>query len=188
MEAFWWEIADDPDAFPPSVLKALLEVQPYCVGGGECRPVYIEMTGGSCTPVASMRQWRPRLEEVKLEVRQFGVAVPGRVEHGRLGAAPHETNSWLILADCSNGCNTVNRIAVLAGDGPLRVDILAVCGQVIWQEISWCAILDGRRESTGRSLVPEGCSKGHPYGTADYLLVVAAWAEACPCEVREGRS
>ena len=62
-----------------------------------------------------MRQWRPRLEEVNREVRQFGVAVPGGVEHVGLRARKlHETGSWLILTDCSNPFNTVKRTAMLA--------------------------------------------------------------------------
>lgn len=76
------------------------------------------------------------------------------------GHAPHEMNSWLVLAACSNGCNTVSWIAVLAGGGFIHVDILAVCGQALRQATSWCAISDGRRDSTGRPLVQEGCCKG----------------------------
>ncbi|CAN0492541.1 unnamed protein product, partial [Laminaria digitata] len=45
---------------------------------------------------------------------QFGVAVPGGVEHVGLRARTlHETGNWLVLADCSNAFNTVKRTAVL---------------------------------------------------------------------------
>ena len=61
-----------------------------------------------------MREWRPRLEEVNREVRQFGVAVPGGVEHlGLWVRTLHETGNWLVLTDCSNAFNTVKRTAVL---------------------------------------------------------------------------
>ncbi|CAN0586685.1 unnamed protein product [Laminaria digitata] len=60
-----------------------------------------------------MRQWRPQLEEVNREVRQFGVAVPGGVEHvGSRARTLHETGNWLVLTDCSNAFNTVKRTAV----------------------------------------------------------------------------
>ena len=55
------------------------------------------------------------MEDVNREVRQFGVAVPGGVEHVGLRARRlHETGNWLVLADCSNAFNTVKRTAVLA--------------------------------------------------------------------------
>ena len=55
------------------------------------------------------------MEEVNREVRQFGVTVPGGVEHVDLRARTlHETGNWLVLTDCSNAFNTVKRKAVLA--------------------------------------------------------------------------
>ena len=55
------------------------------------------------------------MEEVNREVRQFGGAVPGGVEHVGLRARMlHETGNWLVLTDCSNAFNTVKRKAVLA--------------------------------------------------------------------------
>ena len=48
-------------------------------------------------------------------MRQFGVTVPGGVEHVSLRARTlHETSNWLVLTDCSNAFNTVKRKAVLA--------------------------------------------------------------------------
>ncbi|CAN0554696.1 unnamed protein product, partial [Laminaria digitata] len=45
---------------------------------------------------------------------QFGVAVPGGVEHVGLRARTlHETGNWLVRTDCSNAFNTVKRTAVL---------------------------------------------------------------------------
>ena len=55
------------------------------------------------------------MEEVNREVRQFRIAVPGRVEHVGLRARPlHETGNWLVITDCSNAVNTAKRTAVLA--------------------------------------------------------------------------
>ena len=48
-------------------------------------------------------------------MRQFGVAVPGGVEHGSMRARTLlETSSWLVLRNCSNAFNTVGRTAVIA--------------------------------------------------------------------------
>ena len=62
-----------------------------------------------------MRQWRPRLEEVNREVRQFGVTVPGGVEHVGLRARTlHQTGNSVVIIDCSNAFNTVKRTVALA--------------------------------------------------------------------------
>ena len=46
--------------------------------------------------------------------RQFGVAVPGGVEHVGLRARMlHETGNWLVLTDCSNAFSIVKRTPVL---------------------------------------------------------------------------
>ena len=62
-----------------------------------------------------MRQKRPRLDEVNREVRQFGVTVPGVVaDVGLRVRTLHVTGNWLVLTDCSNLINTIERTAVLA--------------------------------------------------------------------------
>ena len=54
------------------------------------------------------------MEEVNREMMQFGVAVPGGVEHVSLRARTvHETGNWLVLVAWSNALNTVRRTAVL---------------------------------------------------------------------------
>ena len=100
MAAFWRRLVDklDADAF---FLQSSLTAT-----GEKCRPVSVGMTQQSRLITAgAMRQWGTRLEEVNREVRQFGVAVPRRVE----------TGNWLVITDCSNAFNTVKRTAVLAG-------------------------------------------------------------------------
>ena len=48
-------------------------------------------------------------------MRQFGIAVPGGLEHVSLTARTlHETGNWIVLTHCSNAFNTVSRTAVLA--------------------------------------------------------------------------
>ncbi|CAN0286361.1 unnamed protein product, partial [Laminaria digitata] len=82
--------------------------------GRKCRPVCVGMTWRRLITAGAMQQWRPRLEEVDRETRQFGVAVPGGVERVGLRARMlHETGDWLVLTDCSNVFNTVKRTAVL---------------------------------------------------------------------------
>lgn len=50
-------------------------------------------------------------------MRQFWVAVPGRVEHPELRVrALHGIGNGLVLTDCFNALNTVNRTAVLGED------------------------------------------------------------------------
>ena len=47
---------------------------------------------------------------------QFGVAVPGVVEHVGLRAqTPHETN-WLVITDCSKTFNTVKMTVVVLAE------------------------------------------------------------------------
>ena len=52
------------------------------------------------------------MEEVNREVREFGVAVPGGVEHVRARKL-HTTSNWLAISDCPNAFNAVKRTAVL---------------------------------------------------------------------------
>ena len=73
------------------------------------------MTCRRLITAGAMRQWRPQLEDVDREVRQFGVAAPGGVEHVGLTARTlHEMGNWLVLTDCSNAFNSVKKTAVLA--------------------------------------------------------------------------
>ena len=114
MTAFWRRIVDKPDAFPPEFWQLFLQSSLAALGG-KCRPFCVGMTWRMLITAGVMQQWRPRLEEANLEVRQFEVAVPGGVEHVSLRARTlHETSNWLVLSDCSNAFNTVRRTAVLA--------------------------------------------------------------------------
>ncbi|CAN0518117.1 unnamed protein product, partial [Laminaria digitata] len=82
--------------------------------GETCRPVCVGMAWRTLITAGAIRQWRPRLEEVNREVRQYRAAVPGGVEHMGLRARTlHETGNWLVLTDCPNAFNAVKRTAVL---------------------------------------------------------------------------
>ena len=79
--------------------------------------------------ISRRRLWRPRLEEAKRAVRQIGgCGVRRGVEHVGLRArTPRETGNWLILTDCSNAFNSVNRTAVRLLQGwPTVVQALAL--------------------------------------------------------------
>ncbi|CAN0095586.1 unnamed protein product, partial [Laminaria digitata] len=99
--------------------------------GEKCRPVCVGMIRRTLVTAGAMRQWRPRLEEVNQAVRQFGVAVPGGVEHvGSRARTLHETGNWLVLTDSSNAFHTVKRTAVLeevANCVPALTPLVAKC-------------------------------------------------------------
>ena len=78
MTAFWRRIVDEPNAFPVELWQLFLQSGLTALGG-KCRSVCVGMTWRRLITAGDMRQWRPRLEEVNREVRQFGVAVPGGV-------------------------------------------------------------------------------------------------------------
>ena len=100
--------------FPPELWQLFLQSSLSALGG-KFRPVCVGMTWRRVITAGAMQQWRPRLEEVNREVRQFGVAVPGGVEHTCLRARMlHEIGNCIVLTDCSNVFNTVKRTVVLA--------------------------------------------------------------------------
>ena len=93
MTTFWRRLVDESGAFPPEFWQLFLQSS-LTARGGKCRPVCVGMTWMRLITAGAMRQWRPRLEEVHREVRQFGVAVPGGVEHVGLRARTlHETGN-----------------------------------------------------------------------------------------------
>ena len=113
-QAFWRRIFDDPGAFPPEFGQLFLQSNLTALGG-KCRPVCVGMTWRRLFAAGTTRQWRPRLEEINREARQFGVGVRGGAEQVALRArVHHEARNLLILSDCSNAFNTVKRAVVLA--------------------------------------------------------------------------
>ena len=113
-DSLWRKIVNEPEAFPPEFWQLFLQSSLTALGG-KCQPVCVGLTWRRLIAAGAMRQWRPRLDEVNREVRQFWVAVPGGVERMGLRASTlHETGNWLVLTDYSNAFNTVKRTAVLA--------------------------------------------------------------------------
>ena len=78
-----------------------------------------------------MRQWRPRLEEINREARQFGGGVRGKVKQVALRARMHhETLNRLILTDFCNTFNAVKPTVVLtevATCVPALIPFVAKC-------------------------------------------------------------
>ena len=113
IEAFWRGIIDDPSAFPPEFWQLLLQSNLTALGE-KYRPVCVGMTWRRLLTAATLRPWRPHLEEINREARQFGVGVQGGVEQVALRARMHhEAKNWLIHMDCFNAFDTVKRTAVL---------------------------------------------------------------------------
>ena len=83
IEAFWWRIIDHPSAFPPEFWQLFLQSN-LIAFGEKCRPVSVGMTWRRLHAAGTMRQWRPRLEEINREARQIGGGVRGRVEQAAL--------------------------------------------------------------------------------------------------------
>ena len=110
------------------------------------------------------------MEEVNREVRQFGVAVPGGVEHlGLWVRTLHETGNWLVLTDCSNAFNSGKRTAVIAG----------ICVPALTPFVDKCygtrpADVLFRVDSgkTGTIACSSGVQHGNPMGPAMFWLAL----------------
>ena len=120
----------------------------------------------------AMGQWRPRLEEVNLEVRQSGVAVPGGVEHvGSRARMLHEMGNWLVLTDCSNAFNAVKRTEVLeevANYVPALTPLVSKCYDTRPADVLF------RMDSglTRTIACSSGVQQGDPMGPAVFCLAL----------------
>ena len=145
------------------------------------------MTWRRLITAGAMRQQRPRLREVKREARQFGVAVPGGVEHvGPRARTLLETGNWLLITDCSNAFNTMKRMAVLAEVSncvpALTLLVAKFYGtRTIVQDQLTCFFgwIPGRPE---RSLL-QRCPARGPHGSDNVLPGIATGDEAFQREV-----
>ena len=79
IEAFSRRMVNEPDAFPPEFWELFLQSN-FTALGGKCRPVCVGMTWRRLIAAGTMTEWRPRMEELNLEARQYGVGVSGGVE------------------------------------------------------------------------------------------------------------
>ena len=84
IEAFSRRMVNEPDAFPPEFWELFLQSN-FTALGGKCRPVCVGMTWRRLIAAGTMTEWRPRMEELNLEARQW-VGVSGGVEHVALRA------------------------------------------------------------------------------------------------------
>ena len=71
IEAFWRRISNDPGAFPPEFWQLFMQFNLTALGE-KYRPVCVGMTWRRLIAAGTMRQWRPRLEEINREARQRG--------------------------------------------------------------------------------------------------------------------
>ena len=80
----------------------------------KCSPVCVGMTWRRLITAGTMREWRPRIEELNLEAKHYGVGVSGGVEHVVLRARiHHEAGNRLTQTDASNAFNSVLRKPML---------------------------------------------------------------------------
>ena len=106
-------MADEPDAFPSELWELFLQSNLTTLGE-KCHPVCVGMTWRRLIAAGTMREWRPRMEELKLEARQYAVGVSGGVEHVALRALiHHETDNWIIQTDACNAFNSIFRKPML---------------------------------------------------------------------------
>ncbi|CAN0389470.1 unnamed protein product, partial [Laminaria digitata] len=140
--------------------------------GEKSLPVCVCMTWRRLITAGALRQWWPRLEEVNREVSQFGVTVPGGVEHVGLRARTlHETGNWLVLTDCSNAFDTVKRTAVLeevANCVPALTPFVSKCYGTRPADVFF-------RMDTGESRTiacSSGVQKGDPMGPTMFCLAL----------------
>ncbi|CAN0427917.1 unnamed protein product, partial [Scytosiphon promiscuus] len=113
MSSLWRRLVNDPNTFPPE-FWTLWKQSSLIALGEKCRPVCIGMTWRRLIAAGTVRQWKPKLEEIFREANQFGVAVAGGVERVAMEAQlVHQTGNWIIQTDCSNAFNTGKRTAII---------------------------------------------------------------------------
>ena len=114
MTSLWRRLINDPEAFPPE-FWTLWKQSSLIALGEKCRPVCIGMTWRRLIAAGTVREWKPKMEEIFRGANQFGVAVAGGVERVAMEAQlVHQTGNWVIQTDCSNAFNTAKRTAIMA--------------------------------------------------------------------------
>ncbi|CAN0359962.1 unnamed protein product, partial [Scytosiphon promiscuus] len=130
MSSLWRRHINDPNTSPPEFLTIWKQSRLIALGE-KCRLVCIGMTWRRLIAAGTVRQWKPRLEEIFREANQFGVAVAGGVERAAMKAQlVHQTGNWIIQTDCSSAFNTGNRTAIMAQAAkgfPDLVGYIATC-------------------------------------------------------------
>ncbi|CAN0439236.1 unnamed protein product, partial [Scytosiphon promiscuus] len=134
--------------------------------GEKCRPVCIGMTWRRLIAAGTVRQWKPKLEEIFREANQFGVAVAGGVERVAMEAQlVHQTGNWIIQTDCSNAFNTGKRTAIMAQAAKSLPDLVGYIARC-YDEIPATAVYEmdsgERRTIECTSGVQQGDGMGPP--------------------------
>ncbi|CAN0303380.1 unnamed protein product, partial [Ectocarpus fasciculatus] len=165
ISSLWRRLINSPNTLPPEFW--ILWKQSSLIALGEkCRPACIGMTWRGLIAAGTVREWKPKLEEIFREANQFGVAVPGGVERVAMEAQlVHQTGNWIIQTDCSNAFNTGKRTAVMeqaAKSIPNLVGYIARC----YDQIPASAVFEmdsgERRTIECRSGVQQGDGMGPP--------------------------
>ena len=165
MSSLWRRLVNDPNAFPPE-FWALWKQSSLIALGEKCCPVCIGMTWRRLIAAGTVRQWKPKLEEIFREANQFGVAVAGGVERVAMEAQlVHHTGNWVFQTDCSNAFNTGKRTAIMAQAAkslPNLVPYIARC----YDEVPATAVYEmdsgERRKLQCTSGVQQGDGMGPP--------------------------
>lgn len=165
MSSLWRRLINSPNTLPPEFW--ILWKQSSLIALGEkCRPVCIGMTWRRLIAAGTVREWKPKLEEILWEVNQFGVAVPGGVERVAMEAQlVHQRGNWIIQTDCSNASNTSKRTATMkqaAKSIPNLVGYIARCYDQTPASAVYEMDSGGRRTIQYRSGVQQGDGMGRP--------------------------
>ncbi|CAB1116596.1 unnamed protein product [Ectocarpus sp. CCAP 1310/34] len=165
MSSLWRRLINDPNAFPPE-FWTLWKQSSLIALGEKCRPVCIEMTWRRLIAAGTVREWKPKLEEIFREADQFGVAVAGGVEQVAMDAQlVHQTGHWVVQTDCSNAFNTGKRTAIMAQAAksvPDLVGYIARCYDEIPAKAIYTMDSGERRTIECKSGVQQGDGMGPP--------------------------
>ncbi|CAB1109091.1 unnamed protein product [Ectocarpus sp. CCAP 1310/34] len=165
MSSLWRRLINDPNAFPPE-FWTLWKQSSLIALGEKCRPVCIGMTWRRLIAAGTVREWKPKLEEIFREADQFGVAVAGGVEQVAMDAQlVHQTGHWVVQTDCSNAFNTGKRTAIMAQAAknvPDLVGYIARCYDEIPAKAIYTMDSGERRTIECKSGVQQGDGMGPP--------------------------
>ncbi|CAB1119527.1 unnamed protein product [Ectocarpus sp. CCAP 1310/34] len=165
MSSLWRRLINDPNAFPPE-FWTLWKRSSLIALGEKCRPVCIGMTWRRLIAAGTVREWKPKLEEIFREADQFGVAVAGGVEQVAMDAQlVHQTGHWVVQTDCSNAFNTGKRTAIMAQAAksvPDLVGYIARCYDEIPAKAIYTMDSGERRTIECKSGVQQGDGMGPP--------------------------
>ena len=173
--AFWKRIFGDPSAFQPETWQLFLQSNLIALGR-KCRPVCVGMTWRHLLAAGTMRQRRPRLEDINREERQFGVGVRGEVEQVALRArVHHEVRNWIIPDRLFQRVQHRKEDGSACRGGHLRAGTHAGHSKKLRKEARPCILPNGFREEAKDRMFQRTAARRH-HGPGVILL-----AAACRC-------